>query len=108
MQGAACRKLKPADYPASLLRLHPRQTERLHASSHPCTVADVAYSYTFTLERLKADGTKDTLSNLVVYHKNSAGQDTRQLQQARKEFELTIPSSSLGGAGRCAEDALHG
>lgn len=56
--------------------------------------ADLAYSYKCSLERLKADGTKDTLPSLEVF------QDQRSLVSG--EFELAIGSSSIGGPGRYA------
>lgn len=60
-------------------------------SALPATAADLAYSYAFTLERLQADGSKDSTS-VVVY------QDQRVL--ASGEFELAIGSASLSGPGR--------
>lgn len=59
-------------------------------------MADLAYSYAFTLERLKADASRDT-KDVVVYQNKRA-----LVPGVVPVYELTIPSASLPGPGRWA------
>lgn len=61
-------------------------------------MSDLAYSYTFTLKRLKADGTHDTINSEVFHSK-------RRLDNG--DFELTIDKNEMGGAGRCVPPLLR-
>lgn len=61
-------------------------------------MSDLAYSYTFTLKRLKADGTHDAIDSEVFHSK-------RRLVNG--DFELTIDKSEIGGPGRCVPPLLR-
>lgn len=64
-----------------------------HPSTDPAAVADLAYSYTFDLRRLKADNSEDTRTVVVTHNK-------RVVDEANNEFELSIPRDTLAGPGR--------
>ncbi len=62
-------------------------------------VADLAYSYIVTLKRIRANEDEDP-TTITVFHDN-------RNPVATNKFELTIASSSLAGAGRCACTVRH-
>lgn len=82
LSAVECWTANPNPQPASLV-------------SH--AVDDLAYAYTFTINRIQADGTADADKTVTVY------QDERVLQQS--EFVLPIGTDSLDGPGRCVAGA---